>query len=405
MGIRVRLCMLGWNRLSTAGSAGASSPLRCGLVVPTLGTGGLEEVVGMLATGLPALGIETTVLCTHGGGAIAERLQAAGVPVTVAEGSSRAWRSWARRARPTVLSTHFAPPDAVTRLAQWAPVVETVHNTYVWLSPPEWALERAKCATATSLVAVSATVAAYHRRAVGPFDMTVIPNGVQDTRLVTWHQPAARTQLGLGTDDIVFVHVGRFCVQKNQAGLVDAFVDVAADEPRARLLLVGGQDDSRYVELVRARAGAATATGAVRLLPATPDPGLVLAASDAFVSNSFFEGWSLAATEALWLGRPVLLSDTGGARELIGEGEGNGVLVPNPGGDPATLTWQQVEAPADDVTVRNREAMRHAVHAFVSHRERWAERSTEIMRDARARFSADRMTAAYAAVLRAAART
>src|SRR5688572_32156072 len=44
--------------------------------------------------------------------------------------------------------------------------------------------------------------------------------------------------------------------------------------------------------------------------------------SDAYVSNSFFEGWSVAASEALWLGLPLVLSECGGSRELIGaEGE------------------------------------------------------------------------------------
>ena len=70
--------------------------LRCGLVVQTLHSGGLEEVVAMLALGLPSHGIEVHLLCTHSGGAVADRLRAAGVPVTIGDGSPRKWRAWAK---------------------------------------------------------------------------------------------------------------------------------------------------------------------------------------------------------------------------------------------------------------------------------------------------------------------
>lgn len=381
----------------------APSTQRCGLVVPSLDAGGLEEVVAMLATELPALGFETSVLCTHRGGAIADRLQGAGVSVTVADGSPRQWRAWIKHTQPTVLSTHFVSLPAVTLLAKWAPVVETVHNTYLWLSPKEWDAQRATTALATGVVAVSETVASYHQRACGPLPATVIPNGVQGTRLSHIVRGDARERLDLGTDDVVFVHVGRFCAQKNQLGLVDALAEVITEDARVRLLLVGGQDDAGYVDQVRACAGGLLTRGAVRFIAPTPDPAHIFGAADAFVSNSFFEGWSLAATEALWMGRPVILSHCGGAREQTGEDGRLGYLVPNPGGDPATLALQQVQHPSAEVTSVNRSAMQRAVRAFIAHRAHWADRSDEIAREARARWSSERMAMEYASVLRAAA--
>lgn len=395
--------MSSWSFLSSSKRVDSTSPRRCGLVVRSLSSGGLEEVVAMLATELPAHGFEPSVLCTHEGGAVADRLQRAGISVTVAGGAPRAWRAWLKKLRPTVLSTHFAPLRAVEVLSEWAPVVDTVHNTYLWLSPSEWEEERAKCALATSVVAVSETVAAYHRRAAGTRQLAVIPNGVQGTRLAAVPQADARAQLGLGPDDVVFVHVGRFCVQKNQLGLVDVMADVLTEDGRVRLLLVGNQEDAEYVNQVRARAGALLARDAIRLVSAMPDPALVLSAADAFISNSFFEGWSLAATEALWMGRPVILSNCGGSLEQVGDNSHNGFLVPNPGGDPATLELPQVHNPSEEVSIRNRDAMRQAVRSFIAERERWAGRSDEIMQEARARWSAGRMAESYAAVFRAAA--
>ena len=386
----------------TPQAAQAPAAIRCGVVVPSLAAGGLEEVVAMLAMGLPAQGVETSVLCTHAGGAVADRLRAAGIPVTVANGSPRKWRAWVKEARPDVLSTQFVSLKAITALANYAPVVETVHNTNVWLSPSEWTEERGKCDIATSLVAVSETVAAYHRRACGPYPMQVIPNGVDGSRVISVSRAEARARLGFGADDVVLVQMGRFCVQKNQVGIVDILAELLEEDPRIRLVLVGGRGDDGYVDRVAARAGGLMAREQIRIVPYTDDPGVVLSAADAFISNSYFEGWSLAATEAAWLGKPVILSDCGGARELIGDGGRGGVLVPNPGGDPRTLDWSQVVSPAADVAATNRDALRAAVRGFVAERELWAARSPEIMERARARWSAEQMTASYAALLRAA---
>ena len=366
----------------------------------SLEAGGTEEAVSMLATNLAQHGVNVSVLCADRGGAVAQRLRDAGIPVTVAGGSRQKWRAWAKATRPDVISSHSASLKTVRTLASFAPVVETIQNMHVWFSPQEWADERAKSEFATSLVAVSDMVARYYRRVSDDRPVTVIPNGVHETRVIGVPRSTARERLLLGSDDIVFVHVGRFCIQKNLVGLVDAFARLHSEDPRVRLLLVGRRDeDEDYAREVEASAPALFASGAIRTLPFTPDPGLALSAADAYVSNAFFEGWSLAATEALWLGRPVILSECGGSRELIGEDGCRGILVPNPGGDPATLEWPQVVKPAADVTSRNRAALHAAMRSFVSQYELWASRSAEISLEAQQRWSAIQVVAAHAAVL------
>jgi glycosyltransferase involved in cell wall biosynthesis len=380
----------------------ATNVLRCGLVVQRFDTGGIEEVVAMLARGLPSHDIEAHVLCTHSGGSVADRLRTAGVPVTIGDGSPRTWRAWLKETKPDVISAHAVPLKAVERLARSAPIVETIHNTNVWLSPSEWDDERRKCRIATTLVAVSETVAAYHQHVCGPHPMQVIPNGVDARRLVDVSPQAAREQLGFGADDLVLVQVGRFCIQKNQLGLVDILVDVLDGDARIKLVLLGADGDPGYRERVEARAAAQIARGAVRTVPYSNEPGLVIAAADALISNSYFEGWSLAATEGVWLGKPLILSDCGGARELVGADGRGGILVPNPGGDPATLAWDNVVNPPTDVAIANRSALQDAVRAFARDRDRWEARSAAISAAARARYSSEQMIAAYAAVFQAA---
>lgn len=389
-----------WSRFRRPQPRVTSPVRRCGLVVPSLGSGGLEEVVATLATELPKLGYETMVLCTHAGGAVEARLRHQGVSVTVADGSAAQWRAWAKAARPDVLSTHFVSHAAMEVLARFAPAVETVHNTYVWLSAKEWELERDKCAAAAAVVAVSDLVASYHRRALSGRDARVIPNGVRDDRLVEIEQAMARERLGCGADDVVLVQTGRFCIQKNQRGLVEALTPMLEDDRRLRLLLVGGHDDRAYVKSVHDCAPKLAASARIQLLPATADVAAILSAADAFIANSFFEGWSLAATEALWLGRPVIVSDTGGSREQTGANGERGVVVPNPGGAADTLRWEDVLRPSEEASERNRRALQSAVRAFVEDRRGWEGRREAIRHEARLRWSATQMATSYADVFR-----
>lgn len=50
---------------------------------------------------------------------------------------------------------------------------------------------------------------------------------------------------------------------------------------------------------------------------------------DLFVCSSYFEGFSTAATEALIVGTPVLTVDVCGMREMLGEHNDYGIIVPN----------------------------------------------------------------------------
>jgi glycosyltransferase involved in cell wall biosynthesis len=366
-----------------------------------LDEGGLEEVVTQLAAGLSSHGMVTGVLCTHGGGARVAPLRARGIPVTVCKGRPRGWHAWLRDFRPDVLSTHYVPLDVAAALAEGGVrLVETVHNMYAWYGPREWSDEREKCAIVSHLTPVSEMVAEYHRRACGGHpSTTVIPNGVSGAGILTVPRDDARRRLGFEAEEMVFVQVGRFCPQKNQLGLVDVLADILDREARIRILLVGGQEDEAYVARVVKRAGGLVDRGAVRVMAATPDVGLILSAADAFIANSYFEGWSLAATEALWVGRPVILSDCGGASELVGPSGERGVLIPNPGGDPLSVRLSHLSSTSPIASPTNRQAIQDAVLQVMANRDDWLTRSDRIRTEARRRWPSEVMVERHAAVL------
>jgi len=381
--------------------ASPSGP-RVGLVVGSLGGGGLEEVVALLAQSLPAQDVDVHVLCTHAGGAVASRLAAAGVSITVAQGRPADWRRWAESVAPEVVSTHFADEEVVRELVELGlPVFETVHNTYAWFSDEDWERERRKHGLLSGTVAVSRLVAEYYARHVGvPPTAHVIPNGVHPGRVASVPREWARQCFSLPTDLPVLVHLGRMTLQKNLHGLLDAFADVLERHPDAKLLLAGATGKRSYERDLRRAHGRLLRRGSVRLLPHQVHVGALLSAADAYVSNSFFEGWSLAASEALWLGLPLVLSDCGGSAELVGPNAERGRVVPNPLGDPLQVAWARIRSPSPETLAANRRALTEAVLDVIGSREAWARRRQEIRSYAQSELSPERFSRAYAELLR-----
>jgi glycosyltransferase involved in cell wall biosynthesis len=139
----------------------------------------------------------------------------------------------------------------------------------------------------------------------------------------------------------------------------------------------------------------------IHLRDHAPWPGALLAAADGFVLDSFFEGWSLASMEALAAGLPVVLSDVGGAREQIGEGE-RGYLVGNPVGDPLAVDWNSIRA-ALFAAQPNRDELVGAMSAMVQARDDWRSRREALRAESAVRFHPDRALSGHASVLRDAA--
>jgi len=372
--------------------------IRLGLVAPALDHGGLEEMVALLAQTLPGLGIEPYVLCTHSGGAVADRLSAAGVDVRVGHGRAQEWRKWADEVVPQALSTHFVNLEVAEAFAELGlPMYETVQNAYAWFRQADWSREARKCALLAGTVAVSDVVADYYARFTGTEPTQHrIPNGVHPGRASSVPRLWARERLGLPPDAPVLVHLGRVTLQKNVIGLLRAFESVLEQEPSACLILAGALNDRSYVRKVRRTHGALLRSGAVRLAPPVSHVGTVLSAADAYVSNSFFEGWSIAASEAVWNGLPLVLSDCGSARQLVGDQGERGRVVPNPLGDPLDVTMDRLEEPQRALMEANEQALAGALVEVLAAREAWFGRRDEIARYARAEVSPERVGRAYA---------
>ena len=120
------------------------------------------------------------------------------------------------------------------------------------------------------------------------------------------HRRDARERLGIKPDETVYLHVGAFNEQKNQAFLLEAFARAWKRDERARLLLVG---DGERRAACEARAETLGIRKRVEFLGTRDDIPALLCAADAFALPSLHEGLPLTLVEAQCAGLNCLASE------------------------------------------------------------------------------------------------
>jgi len=132
-----------------------------------------------------------------------------------------------------------------------------------------------------------------------------------------------RDQLALPKETVLIGTVGRFCIEKDYATLLDAFALLVKKTPEVVLLLVG--DGPLRCEL-EAKAESLNLSKKVIFFGASDDiPGL-LNSMDVFVLTSTHEGLPNTILEAMSVGLPVVATRVGGIPEAVLDGE-TGLLV------------------------------------------------------------------------------
>jgi glycosyltransferase involved in cell wall biosynthesis len=147
--------------------------------------------------------------------------------------------------------------------------------------------------------------------------LLVIPNGVDLARFRD-SQAASKREI-VGLDAPVIANVGRFEPQKNHTCLLQAMTRV----PDAHLVLIGDGPLRPEAEHLARTLGISER---VHFLGRRPDVPQLLRMSDVYVQPSRFEGFGLAALEAMAAGVPVVASSVPGLASVVA---GAGVLFPS----------------------------------------------------------------------------
>lgn len=217
-------------------------------------------------------------------------------------------------------------------------------------------LDRATMRSVARFQALSTAVAESWIRHVGldPTRVVTIPRGVP--RAPSPSEPAriaARTalaaELGLPSDALILLNVGRQAAQKGQKYLLAALPAVRERFPNAHLV-IAGQPGNMSPELPAA-VQALALDGHVHFLGARTDVDDLLAAAHIFVFPSLFEGMGVALLQAMAAALPVVVADRAPMAGEIVTDRVNGLVTPSR--DPDALAAAILEL-ADDADLRNR---------------------------------------------------
>ena len=305
-------------------------------VIPTLRTGGLENVVLRLVTHFEPR-LSQGVVTPAKNGPLAARFPA-GVSIVAMGEQHRPDRFNAvrmaqvfRRLRPDIVHTrNWTCIDAIlgARLAGVPHVIHGEHGREATDPTGSNRLRRRVRRVLAPLVSQFVTVSRDLNRwlvedvGVPARKVRTIYNGVDTDRFAPGDREAARRTLEIPPGWGVVGTVGRLDPVKDQAGLIRAFAATTAQRPSVLLIVGDGPLRSELDALTRELG----LDGRVRLLGERQDVPQVLQALDCFVLPSVGEGISNAILEAMATALPVVATRVGGNVELVEDGE-TGLLV------------------------------------------------------------------------------
>ena len=228
-----------------------------------------------------------------------------------------------------LVHTHGAVAGVVGRLASWgkAPVVSTLHDP---AEPRDHAgvggralaaLDRLTARRLSArLLAVSHASRDAHAR-LGYGEPEVVHNCIEvegfRARVQRHDRGQVRRAHGLGGDETVLLHVGRFERHKGQDQLLRAFRIALTEDPGLRLLLAG---KGPTLPEARGLAEELDLQDAVVFLGEVADPAPLYRAADVFVFPSRREAFGVALLEAMAAGLPAVVARTGGIPEVASDG-------------------------------------------------------------------------------------
>jgi glycosyltransferase involved in cell wall biosynthesis len=207
-----------------------------------------------------------------------------------------------------------------------APIISTIHNIYEGAWPRMLAYRITDpLSRRTTAVSQAAADRFVRLKAAPARKCSVLTNGIDTAEFAPnpERREGVRAQMGL-QNEFVWLAAGRITPAKDYPNLLRAFSRVHSVIPAAQLW-IAGEGACSEAEAVQALAAKLGLGDSVRWLGLRRDMPALLDLADGFVLASAWEGMPLAVGEAMAMEKPVVATDVGGVRELLGEA---GVVVP-----------------------------------------------------------------------------
>lgn len=309
------------------------------LLARSLGAGGTERQIVNLAIGLKRRDVDVSVVVFYEGGVFDAEIRAAGVPLLSA-GKMGRWDS-VRFARELASRVAASGAKVIHSFLETPNVVAAAGRFGLWRLPVVWGIRSsrmdldrygllhrliyfAQAPLSRSVASIVFNSEAGRRRArelgiVAPRNR-VIPNGIdlERFRFDAEARASLRSSWGVRDEEQLVGIVARLDVVKNHEHFVRAAALVAVAEPRVRFISVGGGDAGRAAMLSELSGSRGLANRMIWAGERKDLPG-VYSALDLSVLSSTGEGFPNAIAESMACETPVVSTDVGDAREIVGD--------------------------------------------------------------------------------------
>jgi len=303
--------------------------------ITDLDVGGAEKALVQLVTRLDRSRWSPSVVGLQPEGPLAETLRKASIDVLSL--NVRSWRNAAKAFRrwrcelitrqPAVLQTYLFHANLLGRIAGRAagvPVIASGVRVAERRTKGHLLVDQLTHRLADAHVCVSRAVADYHAAAarIPGTRVVVIPNAVEAPHT---NPPSADwSSLNLPPAGAKLVFIGRLEPQKGLDLLFDAIAGLPT-EKRPSLVVLGAGPDRQRLETQAEGLGIANL---VRFLGWRPNPTEWIAAADALVLPSRWEGMPNVVLEAMAVGKPAIATNVEGVTDLIDDGRTGWIAEP-----------------------------------------------------------------------------
>ena len=306
-------------------------------IVEDLKIGGLERVVAAIVRGLDANKYNPQVWCLAGGGAVAEELIRAGIPVKILGMCSYhnplniiKLSRLLKQSKIDIIHTHGYFGGTFGRLAAILAgtpfIVAHVHTQYYGFKIRNLLVERILSHFTDKIVCVSEATRGFVEEFEGirKEKTCVIYNGSGPQKGFESQWKINRDSFGFINDDIVVVSVASLVKHKGHRVLIDAIKIVSKKNKNLRLLIVG---DGPLKNELETYVSDCHLSSNIIFTGLRKDVFALLNLADLFILPSLErEGLGIALIEAMGMGLPVIGTSLGGIPELIKD-KVNGFLV------------------------------------------------------------------------------
>ena len=160
-----------------------------------------------------------------------------------------------------------------------------------------------------------------------PTSISVIPLGINSKRF--YSLPSGDTfRRKWKIDDQMILYVGRIVKHKGIQHLIEAMPKIIEHFPKIKLIIVG--PPTSFQNFLVQNCHRLGVNNNVIFVPGLPSESMELieaySACDVFVLPSLYESFGLSIVEAMACGKPVVVSNVGGCRDIV-DNEKNGFLI------------------------------------------------------------------------------